>query len=56
MGDKENILAKIEAEGFEYWLAEYAQPDDMPDPKYGALIVQAREAIQELKDYLGLVE
>lgn len=52
----EEILEIVENEGLEYTVTSYLSPESVEDKKMKELIINARKALENLKEYLREVE
>lgn len=47
-----DLAAEIEVEGFDYFFCDYADLDELDDPKLKKLAKAYQKAAQALKDYI----
>lgn len=52
----EEILGIVENEGLEYTVTSYLSPESVEDKKMKELITNAKEALENLEEYLREVE
>lgn len=50
----EDIIYKIDAEGLDYWLSDYAKPGAIEefDPWFAHLVLEAKRTMSSLEDYV----
>ena len=51
--DKENIVQRVNQEGFDYAFIHYSRFEEIKDKKFHELREQYKEARKKLADYIG---
>lgn len=51
--DKENVLNKVESEGFDYCFIHYSKFPEIKDERFHVLVENYTKAARELAKYIG---